>query len=80
MGMHLGFDPPSTHLVCLALRHGILPKQYPVTYKLQQNWGTYGLPQHLYTDGGKDFRSQHVEQVATELSIVLHLRRKRVSI
>jgi putative transposase len=68
MGMHLGFDPPSAQLVCLALRHGILPKQYPVTYKLQQDWGTYGLPQYLYTDGGKDFRSQHIEQVATELS------------
>jgi putative transposase len=76
MGMHLGFDPPSAQLVCLALRHGILPKQYPVTYKLQQDWGTYGLPQYLYTDGGKDFRSQHIEQVATELGIVLHLRRK----
>jgi putative transposase len=47
MGMHLGFDPPSAQLVCLALRHGILPKQYPVTYKLQQDWGTYGLPQIL---------------------------------
>jgi putative transposase len=76
MGMHLGFDPPSAQLVCFALRHGILPKQYPVTYKLQQDWGTYGLPQYLYTDGGKDFRSQHIEQVATELGIVLHLRRK----
>lgn len=76
MGMHLGFDPPSAQLVCLALRHGILPKQYPATYKLQQDWGTYGLPQYLYTDGGKDFRSQHIEQVATELGIVLQLRRK----
>jgi putative transposase len=76
MGMHLGFDPPSAQLVCLTLRHGILPKQYPATYELKQDWGTYGLPQHLYTDGGKDFRSQHIEQVATELGIVLHLRRK----
>jgi putative transposase len=76
MGVHLGFDSPSAQLVCLALRHGILPKQYPATYKLQQTWGTYGLPQHLYTDGGKDFRCEHIEQVATELGIALHLRRK----
>jgi putative transposase len=34
------------------------------------------LPQYLYTDGGKDFRSQHLEQVATALGIVLCLRRK----
>jgi putative transposase len=44
MGMQLGFDPPSAQLVCLALRHGILPKQYPATYELQQDWGAYGLP------------------------------------
>ncbi len=76
MGIHLGFDAPSSAVVCLALRHGILPKQYSSAYELQGNWGTYGLPQYLYTDGGKDFRSQHLEQVATELGIVLCLRRK----
>lgn len=76
MGMHLGFDAPSSAVVCLALRHAILPKQYSSAYELQENWGTYGLPQYLYTDGGKDFRSQHLEQVATELGIVLCLRRK----
>lgn len=76
MGVHLGFDPPSAWVVCLALRHAILPKQYSGTYQLQQLWNTYGLPQYLYTDGGKDFRSQHIEQVATQLGIVLSLRRK----
>jgi putative transposase len=76
MGFHLGFDAPSASVVCLALRHAILPKQYSGAYELQQMWGTYGLPQYLYTDGGKDFRSQHLDQVATELGIVLCLRRK----
>jgi putative transposase len=76
MGIHLGFDAPSSAVVCLALRHAIMPKQYSSAYELQGNWGTYGLPQYLYTDGGKDFRSQHLEQVATELGIVLCLRRK----
>lgn len=70
MGMHLGFDAPSASVVCLALRPAILPKQYSGAYALQQLWGTYGLPQYLYTDGGKDFRSQHLEQVATEFGIV----------
>lgn len=28
MGIHLGFDAPSAAVVCLALRHAILPKQY----------------------------------------------------
>jgi putative transposase len=76
MGIHLGFDAPSAAVVCLALRHAILPKQYSSAYELKESWGTYGLPQHLYTDGGKDFRSQHLAQVAIELGIVLHLRRK----
>lgn len=76
MGLHLGFDAPSAQVVCLALRHAILPKQYSSAYELRQLWSTYGLPQYLYTDGGKDFRSQHLEQVATELGIVLCLRRK----
>ncbi|MGI0488619.1 transposase [Pantanalinema rosaneae CENA516] len=76
MGIHLGLDAPSSAVVCLALRHAIMPKQYSSAYELQGNWGTYGLPQYLYTDGGKDFRSQHLEQVATELGIVLCLRRK----
>lgn len=76
MGIHLGFDAPSAAVVCLALRHAILPKQYSSGYELKQSWDTYGLPQYLYTDGGKDFRSQHLEQVATELGIVMCLRRK----
>ena len=73
MGLHLGFDAPSAQVVGLALRHAILPKRYPVAYELQQVWDTYGLPQYLYTDGGRDFRSQHLKQVATELGIVLCL-------
>lgn len=76
MGLHLGFDAPSAQVVGLALRHAILPKQYSAAYELQQVWDTYGLPRYLYTDSGKDFRSQHLEQVATELGIALCLRRK----
>lgn len=74
MGLQLGFDGPSAWVACLALRHAILPKQYSSGYELQESWGTYGLPQYLYTDQGKDFTSQHLEQVATELGIGLCLR------
>jgi len=76
IGVHLGFDAPSAAVVCLALRHAILPKQYSSAYELKEDWGTYGLPQYLYTDKGKDFRSHHLEQVASELGIGLCLRRK----
>jgi putative transposase len=75
VGIHLGMEVPSAVVVCLALRHAILPKQYSSAYKLTQEWGTYGVPRYLYTDGGKDFQSKHLEQVASELKIVLCQRR-----
>ncbi|NJL20059.1 MAG: transposase family protein [Leptolyngbyaceae cyanobacterium SM1_3_5] len=56
---------------------------------MRQAWDAYGLPQHLYPDGGKEFRphratalaqrasrSTHLEQVATALGIGLHRRRR----
>jgi len=75
VGMHLGMESPSAVVVCLGLRHAILPKQYSSAYELSQLWGTYGVPQYLYTDGGKEFNSKHLEQVASELKIVLCQRR-----
>jgi putative transposase len=74
MGINLGFDAPSSQIVGLALRHAILPKKYRAEYKLNCEWGTYGKPQHFYTDGGKDFRSNHVQQISTDLGFVCHLR------
>jgi putative transposase len=74
MGMNLGFDAPSSQVVALALRHAILPKHYGPEYKLNCEWGTYGKPQHFYTDGGKDFRSNHVLQIGADLGFVCHLR------
>lgn len=74
MGINLGFDAPSSQIVALALRHAILPKKYGAEYQLECEWGTYGKPQHFYTDGGKDFRSNHIQQIATDLGFVCHLR------
>jgi putative transposase len=74
MGINLGYDAPSSQVVSLALRHAILPKQYDVEYGLHEQWGTYGLPKHFYTDGGKDFRSDHIQQVGIQLGFLCHLR------
>jgi putative transposase len=74
MGINLGFDAPSSQVVALALRHAILPKQYDSEYGLHEEWGTYGKPEHFYTDGGKDFRSNHLNQIAVQLGFVCHLR------
>ncbi|MEH1907696.1 Mu transposase C-terminal domain-containing protein [Nostoc sp.] len=74
MGINLGYDAPSSQVVALALRHAILPKQYGSEYALHEEWGTSGLPQHFYTDGGKDFRSNHLQQIGVQLGFVCHLR------
>jgi putative transposase len=74
MGINLGFDAPSSQVVALALRHAILPKQYGAEYGLHCEWGTYGKPEHFYTDGGKDFRSEHLQQIGVQLGFVCHLR------
>ena len=74
MSINLGFDAPSSEVVALALRHAILLKQYGGEYGLHCEWGTYGKPEHFYTDGGKDFRSEHLSQISVQLGFVCHLR------
>ncbi|MEP0880966.1 Mu transposase C-terminal domain-containing protein [Trichocoleus sp. ST-U3] len=74
IGINLGYDAPSSQLVALALRHAILPKQYGSEYKLHCEWGTYGKPEHFYTDGGKDFRSNHLQEIGVQLGFACHLR------
>jgi putative transposase len=74
MGINLGFDAPSSQVVALALRHAILPKRYGDEYKLNCEWETYGKPAYLFTDGGKDFRSNHLAEIGAQLGIVHKLR------
>ncbi|MEH1882742.1 transposase family protein [Nostoc sp.] len=74
IGINLGYDAPSSQVVALALRHAILPKQYGSEYALHCDWGTYGKPEHFYTDGGKDFRSNHLQQIGVQLGFACHLR------
>ncbi|MBC7969718.1 MAG: DDE-type integrase/transposase/recombinase [Verrucomicrobia bacterium] len=76
MGFHLGMEGPSAGVTGLALRQSILPKQYQQGYEPQHLWESYGVPQYLYTDAGSDFTSAHIEQVASQLGIVLCLRQR----
>jgi hypothetical protein len=64
----------SSEVVALALRDAILLKQYGTEYGLHCEWGTYRKPEHFYTDGGKDFRSNHLQQIGGQLGFVCHLR------
>lgn len=74
MGIRLGFEAPSSQIVALALRHAILTKQYPPELCLGCDWGTYGKPEYFYTDGGKDFRSNHLRQIGGQLGFTCELR------
>jgi putative transposase len=74
VGFNLGYDAPSSRVVALALRHAILPKQYGSDYKLYADWPTRGTPEHFFTDGGKDFRSNHLQQIGVQLGFTCHLR------
>ena len=76
VGIHLGMSYPSAAVICLALRHAILPKQYSHQYQPTNLWESYGVPQYLYTDAGSDFTSSHIDQVADSIGIVLCLRRR----
>lgn len=75
VGFRLGFSAPSSQVVALALRHAILPKRYGPEYELHCKWKSYGVPKHVYTDSGRDFRSSHVvEWIADQLGFEPSLR------
>jgi putative transposase len=67
MGYYLDLDPPSSQRTAIALRQAIWKKDNP-------RWIVCGIPDHFYTDGGSDFRSIRIKQIAAELDIN---RRKR---
>lgn len=76
VGIRLGFDAPSSQVTALALRHAISPKNYSPDYALNCEWGTYGKPEYFFTDGGKDFRSNHLRQIGVQLGFTCDLRNR----
>src|SRR5271157_750795 len=63
-GYLLFLSAPSAIQTALALRQAIWRKSQP-------GWHVCGIPQVLYVDHGRDFTSQHIEQVAADLKIRL---------
>jgi putative transposase len=63
-GFAFSFDAPSALRTSLALRQAIWRKAEP-------HWRICGIPDALYTDNGTDFASNHLEQVAADLKILL---------
>ena len=74
VGFHISFKKPGSYEVALALRHAFLPKEYGEEYKLQKEWNGSGIPQYFVTDRAKEFKSNHLKQIAAQLGIELRLR------
>ena len=74
VGFHISFKKPGSHEVALALRHAFLPKEYAEEYELQKTWNVSGIPQYFITDRAKEFKSNHLKQIAAQLGIELRLR------
>jgi len=75
VGFRLWIKQPGSTEVALALRHAILPKNYPDDYQLNKVWEICGPPfQYFFTDGGKDFRSKHLKAIGKKLGFQCELR------
>jgi len=75
VGFRLWIKQPGSTEVAIALRHAILPKSYPNDYQLNKSWDICGHPyQYFFTDGGKDFRSNHLKAIGKKLGFQCELR------
>lgn len=71
MGYFLGIGAANSMRIALAMRQAIWKKQ-------DERWPVCGIPEVLYTDRGRDFKSTHIEQVCVDLKIrVVRTRRKK---
>lgn len=61
-GYVLSTEVPGALQIALALRHAIRPKT-------NTQWPVQGLPNQLYTDRGRDFLSDHIEEICLRLHI-----------
>lgn len=64
MGFHLSFDPPNSLHIALALFHAM-------TKKADERWVMHGIPEILYVDNGKDFKSKHIHTICLHFGIEL---------
>ena len=71
MGYYLGVGAANSMRIALAMRQAIWKKD-------DARWAVCGIPEVLYTDRGRDFKSTHIEQVCLDLKIkVVRTRRRK---
>lgn len=73
LGYYASFNPPSYLSVMQCLFHAIGTKDYlPVSYpNVENDWDTYGLPETIVVDNGKEFYSTSFEDACLSLGIVI---------
>lgn len=70
-GYYLGVGAANSMRIALAMRQAIWRKE-------DARWPVMGIPEILYTDRGRDFKSTHIEQVCVDLKIkVVRTRRRK---
>jgi putative transposase len=71
-GIYVGFEPASYRTVQQCLLHAILPKADTRTlYGTQHDWPTYGLPETLVVDNGREFIGRDLDDACGQLGIIL---------
>jgi len=71
-GVYVGFEPPSYESVQACLLHSILPKpDCQRIYGTKHPWPTYGLPEVLVVDNGKQYTCHDLEDACGQLGILL---------
>ena len=73
LGYYASFTPPSYLSVMQCLLHAIQTKDYlRASYpNVENNWDTYGLPEVIVVDNGKEFYSTSFEDACLSLGIVV---------
>ncbi len=73
LGYYASFEPPSYLSVMQCMSHFIRPKNYlRSSYpNVENNWDTYGLPEVIVVDNGKEFYSISFEDACLSLGIVI---------
>lgn len=69
-GFYISYEAPSYFSIGQCLLHAILPKDDLLKkYNVTGEWATYGLPQALHMDNGKDFKSINLQRFCQEYRI-----------
>lgn len=74
LGIHIGFESPSSLSVALCLTHAVLPKIPAEEFGVPLDWPMHGLPKEIWVDNGKDFQSLAFRRGCEEHGIQLNYR------